>query len=136
MNISREKKKAEAIKRMKMMGVIDDAIKQFEKDDMIMSSEPPLGALYWVSDEEKKMIKEIEDKYDLLVYMAVKSYTEVGKMDSLLCVTDYEEEWEMDREGIKDGYVFCYVVNHDIPEFSEFGSIVIEPRFGGLVRVA
>ena len=48
---------------------------------------------------------------------------------------DYDEEWEMDNEDIKEGYVLAYVWNTTVDYFSEFGSIAVQGRFGGLVRI-
>ena len=134
MKVTREMKKEEAIKRMKALKIIDDAIKQFEKDDIVMVSEPPMGGLYWLNDEEKEMVREFEEEYNALVYMVVRSFTNFGKMDSLLFVSDYDEEYEMEMEDIKDGYVMTYTVNYDAPWCSEMGSIVVKPMFGGLLR--
>lgn len=133
MKITREMKKEEAIKRMKALDIINDAINQFKTDDIVMVSEY-MGALYWLNDEEKEMVRKFEDENDALVYMVVRSYTNFGKMDSLLFVSDYDEEWEMDHEGIKDGYVLSYTKNYDDPWCSEMGSIGVKPMFGGLVR--
>ena len=135
MKVSREKKKEEAIKRMKALGIINDAINQFKRDDVIMVSEPPFGALYWLEDDEKEMVKKFEEENNALVFMVVRAFTNFGKMDSLLFVSDYEEEWEMDNEAIVDGYVMSYTKNYDAPDCSEMGSIVVKPSFGGLLRV-
>ena len=58
MNVSREDKKVEAIKRMRAMKIFPDAIKQFAEDDVVMVSEPPIGGLYWLNDEQKKMVQD------------------------------------------------------------------------------
>lgn len=137
MKISREKKKAEAINRMKMLGLFTPCIRRFEKYDEVQLSEMT-GGLYEFSDnaELNAKIREVEEEYNLLVYHVVHTYTNFGEMYNFLCVTDYEEEWVYDHSGIKDGYVFCWVWNKDIEEFSEFGSIIVKNMFGGLVRVA
>lgn len=135
MNVSREMKKQEAIKRLKALKIIDDAVRQFEKDDVVMVTEPPMGGLYWLEDEEKEMVRQFEEENNALVYMIVRAFTQLGKMDSLLFVSDYEDEWEYDNEDIVDGYVMSYTVNYDMPECSEFGSIVVKPTFGGLLRI-
>ena len=44
MNISKEEKKAEAITRMKTLGIFSETIQQFETDDKVSISEPPFGA--------------------------------------------------------------------------------------------
>jgi len=136
MHVSREEKKAEAIKRMKAFGIINDAIRQFEKDDIVMTSEPPLGALFWLNDEQKRLVAEFEEEYDALVYMVVRSNASYGMMDSYLYVSDYKEEWEQDNEDVRDGYPLTYTYNYDEPLFSEFGIVGVSERFGGLIRTA
>ena len=134
MNVSIEIKKQEAINRMKALGIFSETIKQF-KGGQVSYSEPHLGANYWLDEEQEKIVKEFEEEYNALVYFVIRSYTEFGKLDALLYVSDYEEEWEMDREDIQDGYAIAYVYNYDIPDFSEIGSIAVQGKFGGLVRI-
>ena len=134
-NVSKENKKQEAIKRMKALGIFPETIKQFRFDDLVSCSEPPLGGNYWLSDEQKKVVEEFEAEHNALVYFIVSSFTEFGKLDSLLYVSDYEEEWKMDRDDIKDGYPMTYVHNYDDPWCSEFGRIAVKKMAGGLVRV-
>lgn len=134
MNVSIEIKKQEAINRMKALGIFAETIKQF-KGGQVSYSEPPLGANYWLDEEQEKIVKDFEEEHNALVYFAVRSYTELGKLDALLYVSDYEEEWEMDIEDIYDGYALAYVHNYDDPYCSEIGSIAVKGRFGGLVRI-
>lgn len=134
MNVSREIKKAEAIKRMKAMHIYADAIKQFKNDDVVMVSEPPIGGLYWLNDEEKEMVHDFEQEHNVLVYLVVRAYTNLGKMDSLLYVSNYEDEWQMEMDDIADGYVMTYTINHDMPDCSEFGSIAYKSVGGGILR--
>lgn len=134
MKVSKENKKKEAIQRMKALGIYSESIKQFEQG-MVSYSEPPMGANYWLDDEQKAIIKEFEEEYDALVYFGMRSYTEFGKLDSFLYISDDEEEWFMDNADIQEGYAVAYVYNHDVPEYSEIGSIAVRERFGGLVRV-
>lgn len=134
MNVSREIKKVEAIKRMKAMGIFPDAIKQFKNADIVMVSEPPLGGLYWLNDEEKEMVRKFEQENNALVYLVVRSFTNIGKMDNLFYVSNYDDEWEMDNDDIKENYSFVYVVNHDMPDCSEFGSIAWKSIGGGVLR--
>lgn len=135
MNVSREEKKIEAIKRMKKLHIIGDAIEQFKDSDTVMISEPPFGALYWLNDEQKKMVEEYEKKHNSLVYMVIRTYTNFGLLDNLLYVSDYKEEWPLDNINIEDKEPTAYVVNHDVPEFSEHGCIIVKESFGGLLRV-
>ena len=137
MNITREKKKERAIIYMKELGLFTPCIKAFEKHDEVQVSEP-WGGLYEFHDNEElnKAIKEFETKYNSLVYHVIHANVCGMEMYSFLCISDYEEDWEFDIENIRDGYVFTYTWNKDVPEFSEYGSIVYENVFGGLVRTA
>ena len=136
MQISRERKIEEAVRRMKTLGIIDDAISQFQKDGTVMVSEPPFGALYTIDEEQKKLVEEFEKEHNAVVYMVVKCYSAIGKMDSFLYVSDYEEEWEMDNSDVSDGYPTTYTHNYDAPYCSEFGAIGVRQSLGGLLRTA
>lgn len=136
MNISIEEKKAEAIRRMKMLGIFPETIKQFEAG-YVSRSEPPFGAYYWVDGEELEALRKFEEEHDCLVYTVVRSYTSIGLMDSYLFVGDDVEEWELDRDDLENGYAFTYTVNHDAPDCSEYGTIGIKlAAAAGLVRTA
>lgn len=122
MNISREEKKAEAITRMKAWGIFAPIVKQFEKEDLVSESAPPLGACFWLNEEQLARVREFEEQNNALVYHVIHSYTNIGEMESYLFVSDYPEEWEMDRQDIGEGSQLVYVVNKDAPDCSEFGS--------------
>ena len=134
--VTRENKKVEAIKRMKMLGLFKPCIKSFEKYDELQLTEPN-GGLYEFSDNEelKAKVKEFEEDYNALVYHVIHTYTQFGELYSFLFVSDYEEEWEMDIADVKDSYAIAYVWNKSDEWMSEMGSIVVREKFGGLVRV-
>lgn len=134
--VSRENKKAEAIKRMKALGLFNPCIKVFEKHDEVQLTEPN-GGLYEFRDDAElnEKIKAFEEEHNALVYHVIHTYTQFGELYSFLFVSDYEEEWEMDNEDVKDGYAIAYVWNKSDDWCSEMGSIVVQERFGGLVRV-
>ncbi len=136
MNVSREEKKAEAIKRMKNWGIFNQTIRQFEKEDLVSISEPPFGAFYWVEGKELERMKQFEEENNALVYCIVRAYTTFGKMDAYLYVSDYKEEWEMDRADQKEWRQFAYVVNWDMPYCSEFGRVGLQKTCAaGLKRI-
>lgn len=126
MNITREDKKAEAIERMKLLGIFAPTRKQFEKDDYVSISEPPVGAFFWAEGTDLQRIRKFEESHNALVYLVVRSYTTLGKMDTYLYVSDHRDEWEQDREDLKNNEPLCYVYNHDMPDCSEFGCVGIE----------
>lgn len=125
MNISKEEKKIEALARMKALRIYPETIRQFKDEGYISISEPPVGAFYWAEGEDLAKIKEFEDKQNALVYLVVRSYTTLGKMDSFLYVSDHPNEWPSDRKNLKDGETIAYVYNHDAPDCSELGYIGI-----------
>lgn len=136
MNISIEEKKVEAIRRMKMLGIFPETIKQFEAE-YVSCSEPPFGAYYWVEGEKLEALLKFEEEHDCLVYTVVRSYTSIGMMDSYLFVSGCKDDWDSDREDLEEGYAFSYTVNYDAPDCSEFGTIGIKLGVAaGLVRTS
>lgn len=127
------KQKQEAIERMKMLKIYSQAIKEFEKENVINVSEHG-GILFWLDDEQQAMVKRFEEKYNAVVYHVIHNYTEFGELYSLLYVSQHENEWDYDKDDIKHNIALCYVVNKDEENFSEFGSIGIKPQYGGVIR--
>lgn len=140
MNVSREIKKVEAIKRMKELGLFAPCIKAFKNRDEVQLSEPTGGLYEFSADKElTAKVQEFERKNNALVYHVIHTPMrldgEAMDMYNFLYVSDYQEEWEVDNADIKEGYVFAYVWNKTIDYFSEFGSIAVKGMFGGLVRI-
>lgn len=139
MNVSREIKKAEAINRMKELGLFAPCINVFKRDEVQLSE--PTGGLYEFSSDKEltAKVQEFEKKNNALVYHVIHTPMrldgEVMDMYNFLYVSDYQEEWEVDNTDIREGYVFAYVWNKTIDYFSEFGSIAVKGMFGGLVRI-
>lgn len=127
-------KKLEAVKRLKMLELYPTVVKDFEKSGKIYLSESD-GILFCLSEDEKEMVKKWEQEQNSLVYHVVKTNTNFGLLYSLLYVSDTEDEWEMESDDVNELTPFVYVVNKTEPMFSEFGSITIMPKNGGLVRV-
>lgn len=140
-NVLRENKKEEAIKRMVTLGLFKPCIKAFTKYDEVQLSEPT-GGLYEFADdvELNEKVQEFEREHDALVYHVIHSPIRIDgivmDMYNFLYVSDYEEEYDMDNDDIADGYAMAYVWNKTDDFLSEFGSIAVQERIGGLVRVA
>lgn len=132
----REKKKAEAVKRMQLLALHPNAVCEFESSDIINISEASGGFLYWASDAEKEIIRDFEERYNAVVYHVIRNRTTIGEMLSLLYVSDCEDEWDMDRDDLEIGCPIAYVKNLSDDDCSEFGSIMIEQRNGVLIRAA
>lgn len=135
MKVLRDDKRLEAIKRMKKMNLFAPAIKQFAEDHTVMMSEPPIGGLYWLNAEQKKMVQDFENEWNALVYLVVRTHTNLGIMDSLFYVSDHKEEWSMDNDDLAENCACVYVVNHDMSDCSEFGTITFRNVGGGILRV-
>lgn len=133
--MTKQEQKQEAIERMKMLKLYPNIIKEFEKENIVNLSENG-GILYWLDSDQQAIVDSFETEHNALVYHVIHSHTEFGELYSLLYVSKYEDEWETDREDLKDGYAFVYVKNVDDDSCSEFGSICFKPQFGGLVRTA
>lgn len=133
--MTREEKKAEAIERMKLLKLHSNVIEEFRDEDKLNVSENA-GFLYWATDRQMDVVKEFERKHNAVVYHLIHSHMNGEEHIAYLYVSDYEDEWEMDREDLVSGYPLAYVENLDACWCSEFGSIGIEPNIGGLVRTA
>lgn len=123
MSASIEKKKAEAVERMKLWGIYAPIIKHFEQSGIVSESAPPLGACYWLEGEQLERVRKFEEENKAVVYHVIHSFTSIGEMESYLFVSDYPEEWKRDRRDLKQGQQLAWVYNHDAPDCSEFGSI-------------
>lgn len=132
MAMSREQKREEAIKRLQALGVMKNVVNDF-KEGVVNVSENG-GFLYWVNDEQKKIIQEFEEKNNAVVYHIIHGQTNIGELLNILYVSDWHEEWEMDRDDLRNGQALAYVKNLTMPDCSEFGSIGVAESIGGLVR--
>ena len=117
---------------MKLLHLHPNVIREFEKEQRLNKSESPLGLLYWLTDDEIKLVKKFEQEHqDLSVYHILKSFTrDYGIVYDLLYISKDEEKWETDRENIKDDLVMSRTLTAD----AESGLIKIKCINGGIVR--
>lgn len=122
--------------RMELLQLSKSCQSAFLKHNNIWESEGH-GSLYELDDKGKRIVKEFNEIYPKCrVYHVIHNYAEFGELYNLLYVSeDDTEEWENDKQDIKEGYVFAYVKNVDAEWCSEFGTIYIQPMFGGLKRI-
>ena len=134
--MSRASMMKEAKKRMKKMGILNEAIRQLD-EGYVNVSYGRWGALFWADDEVQKKIEEVEKRYDSVVYLVLHNNTEMGELYAMLMVTPYKEDWKYDDENINDGIAYAYVWNKSIEEFSESGSIGFKKvPSGSIIRVS
>lgn len=129
--MTREQMKAEAVSRMRSLGIFEDIIKDFEDNGNVQYSEAPFGASYWLPENIKAEAKNFEDEYNAVVYNAIRTITAIGIMWSFLYVGSDEDEWESDRGDLKHGEAYAYVYNESDPELSEIGLIGFKKNVGG-----
>lgn len=123
----------EAVNRMKLIGLHENAIQDFVNEGKLNLSDN--GFLFWLNESEQNIVDQWQRETGNLVYHVVKTKTTFGLMYSFFYVSKYEEEWFMDNADLQEGYAVCYVYNADDELSSEYGSIGFEMKFGGIVRV-
>lgn len=128
--------KAEAIRRMKLLGLYEVCIDIFNKKDKVMMAVSPHGTFSDINENTMAEIKAFEEEVGAKVYLVVKSEMEYGLCYSYIYVSKYKEDWWYDDEGIANNILMTYTVNRDYEECSEFGNIAVDrTAFGSLVRV-
>ncbi len=136
--MERQLKKEKAIELMKQLDIYKPYIQGFKQSDKVCFYEMFGG--YWVDQEpeiEQKM-KEIEAKYNCVVYAITHEFTDFGELYDFLIVPDYEEEWDelIYKQSNNNFIAYAYVWNKDDEWCSEFGSVGIKSFGGGIRRVA
>ena len=138
MAATRDEQIKEAIFRMGKLGIMPEVIKQFVEDGKVQQSERTgigYGIMFYLDDETQKRVDKFEKEHGALVYHAIMSDTEFGKMYALLYVSKHKSEWKQDNEDLEDGYIFSFVLTEG--DYSnEFGSIGVQAVNGGLKRTA
>ena len=124
----------EAIKRMEKFKLHPNTIRDLKNGKVNVSKQ--MGALYWADKDEQEIIAKFEYEHNALVYHAIYTPAQFGRCLSLLFVSQYEEEWEMDNKDIEELYPLAMVINLDDEWCSDMGCIGVQPMFGGLVRTA
>ena len=126
------RQREEAVKRLKMLKVHPNVIKDFRNGIINYSVR---GILFWIEKESwANIISAFEKDYNSVVYHAIINHAKFGDMLSLLYVSQHEKEWELDRQLLTYGETVSYVYNFDAPYCSEIGSIGIKSAFGGIIR--
>ena len=133
--LSKKEMKKEAIKRMKILQLHQNVLDDFMNENKLNKSDSPLGSLYWLDEEEIKIVKDFEKRHNVLVYHVIHTFSNLGETYELLFVTTEKEEWENEKRDLKNGYAFAQVIVIDYDPNSEMGYIGVESKIGGTVRV-
>lgn len=131
---TREEMLNEAIARMKKLDLHPNTITELKNGVINVSKQ--FGALYWADEAEKEMIRKFEAEHNALVFHCIENHTNFGTLFSMLFVSQYEEEWEIDNEDLNILCPIAMVKNRDDDMLSDMGCIKVKPFYGGLVRIA
>lgn len=131
-------KKDKALELMKQLDIYQPYIDGFKDNGYVCYFERFAGFWDFQNKELEAKRKEIEKKYNCLVYASTHEYLEGDELYTFLIVSDYPEEWDyaLQEAGHHEYYATAYVWNKTCEWCSEFGDVVIESAFGGLRRVA
>lgn len=139
---TREELKAIAVDVLKKMNIHSPFVQQFEKEDKVTMFISGLGYTIDANTEDHLLavIKGIESNGERVVYAVSKNALDGEIIYTLLLVT--QEDSGVDTvigehhvDGIPVYHVFSYCYNRDYQEFSEYGYVTVQERFGGVRRV-
>ena len=119
----------------------ENVLKEFKEDGTIYYSENLGGAfsgiLYWLENKNEyvEKVRKIEKERNIFVYHCILNHTIDGDLLTMLYISEYQDEWEYEKNDLKNGCIDVYVCNLSRDIDSEFGSVQITCVNGGLVRV-
>lgn len=129
--------------RLNLLGLDDEmVVKPFLENGILKYSEyqnEMFNAILFDVDNDKelkKKIEEFEKENNAIVYHVQLTHFVFGDCYSFFYVSDYMEEWEDDRQKLKENCSMVYVWNRTDDFCSEFGWIGFKPSLGGVVRTA
>ena len=137
--IDKEEMKLEAIRRLEMLDIHAETIRQFKEENLLSYS--IAGVNYWFSDKQKKLISEFEKEQNCLVYYGILNQINLEPTLSLLYVPSYnddfsyKQEWLLDRQDISESRCLAYVHHIENEILSEIGYINFKCLHGGLQRI-
>ena len=135
MKATMEEMKTEAIRRMNGWWKLHrNVINEFKTGKLNLSER--FGALYWLNDEQKRIVDEWAKETGYVPYHVIHNMTEFGELLSILYVSSEKDEWKEDEAEALEGIQMAYVKNVSDNFCSEYGRIGVRPSFGGLVRTA
>lgn len=136
MTVTKAMMKAEALKRMDILNLHPNVIKEFKEQGVLNYSYSVLGFLYWLTEETQARVNAFEKETGYLVYHVIEDETSIGRLITFLYVSADSDEWEQDKQDLREGFALAYVVNADDELCSEFGSVGLKSVNGGVARTA
>lgn len=136
MTVTKAMMKAEALERMDILNLHPNVIKEFKEQGVLNYSYSVLGFLYWLTEETQARVNAFEKETGYLIYHVIEDETSIGRLITFLYVSADSDEWERDKQDLREGFALAYVVNADDELCSEFGSVGLKSVNGGVVRTA
>lgn len=123
---------AEAVERMKMLGLSAETISDFLKNGR-PSFAMENGKLSPLETSEKQQIQKMADSEGDLVYAVIRNDSVYGrKMTTYIMVDRYKCAWLLNRDLIEGpNFVMAYVYDRDFPARSETGPVAFKRLPGG-----
>ena len=120
------------LQMLRLLHMHNNVILDYKKKNKLNKSESPLGFLYWLTDDEQKLVDDFENEHQgCQVYHVIKTITAgFGIVYDLLYSVKDEEYIKNAQEQLKDNLVLSYTIT----EFPESGFISIKSINGGIVR--
>ena len=133
--LTKEQRIQNAVAHLKQIGCYKPYLKAYQDGTLTMYE--GFGGYYVEEPEILEKIHKIEEEYDGTIYAVIHQLTTIGELYTFLWATGYEEDVQHDVEAYGDGQYGCmsYVWNKTYEDCSEFGTVVIKPALGGLIRV-
>lgn len=132
---TRDEMKAEAVYRMKQIGLVDSILNDFVTSENIQVYEPPYGCGYGLEDEDLNVVRTFEGKHNTLVWGVIRSFKnydgEDVTIDALLYVSENKKFWDIERENLFNLTPIVYTVVKEHPERIDIGCMEIYMSEGG-----
>lgn len=138
LNEKRERSKAIAVGLMEKLNIYKPYIRGFKAKATKVCFFERFGGFWAYQNEElTKKIKEVEEKYDCVVYAVTHEYTEFGELYDMLIVPNELDGYSFcgRLEGTNCFYVYAYTWNVTDDFCSEFGDITVRSFGGGIQRI-
>ena len=101
----------EAEERLRILGFPQEQIWVFTATREPAVRLPPLGGVFPISQEQKQLVQQCGQEYDVLIYYVIRS-CEPELKDAFLYIDRDKRNWEFDREFLRSGEPRAIVHNY------------------------
>lgn len=93
------------------------------------------GDVHPMRDEYMEQVAWLEENTECVVYQATVEHSIMGDLLDLFVVTGERDNWEAEREALRNGTARAWVAALDMPTASDWFEVDFEVIDGALVRV-